>query len=110
MTTLSPASSLDPLSACDVPPPRSALSSLESLLVHAARAMTERPATMVVPIFERMGRRDFIVLLLGAEGWCRDGEVRRRRQVLLFRDANRCWSRTAATMMAPLRSSCSEME
>ena len=36
--------------------------------------------------------------------------ARRWRQVLLFRDANRCWSSTAATMMAPLRSSCSEME
>src|SRR3954452_12941601 len=74
MTTLSPASSLDPLSACDVPPPRSALSSLDLLLVQAPRASTARPATTVAPSLVRMGRTDFIVSScvqwVLVRGWC----------------------------------------
>src|SRR5688572_15273687 len=71
MTTLSPASSFEPASAWVVPPPVSSSSlSPESLLVQAARASTETPATRVVPIFLLNGRRDFIVRLLGAVGWC----------------------------------------
>ena len=70
MTTLSPASSLEPEAAWDVPPPRSALSSSELLPVHAVRAIAARPATRPVASFFWMGRRDFIVLLLDAEVWC----------------------------------------
>jgi hypothetical protein len=47
------------LSACVVPPPRSASSSSEVLPVHAPSASTARPATSVVASL-RVGRCDFI--------------------------------------------------
>ena len=85
--------------------------------MHAARARTASPATRSVPSFAAvMDRRDFIVLLLGwCRWWCEMGwDARRyagRRQVLLFRDASRCWSRTATTMISALeRRDCSEMD
>src|SRR5262245_35013352 len=74
MTTLSPASSFDPLSALLVPP-LSEPESSRALLVHAARDSAVSPATK--PRARRWGARservdsDFIVVLLAG---C-DGEV-----------------------------------
>ncbi len=51
MTTVSPASSLEPESACEVPPASSLSSSSYSLPVHAARANAARPATRPVASF-----------------------------------------------------------
>src|SRR3954451_24077012 len=86
MTTLSPASSLEPSFACDVPPLVSFSSSFEALLVQPARASTARRATTLVPSLVRVSRSDFMVLLLVQSGDAmavRSGGAVPRRQPLL---------------------------